>query len=64
MTLDENNYLFCGHGEQMFTVILCSLKKVLLSPNKNSHVCLAPSNRWRLGLTLYIMAPVTQSFQV
>lgn len=21
--MDENNHLFCGHGEQMFTVILC-----------------------------------------
>ena len=35
-----------------------------LPPNKNSHVCLAQSKLWRLGLTLYIMAPVTQPFQV
>ena len=25
--MDENNHLFCGHGEQMFTVILCSVEK-------------------------------------
>lgn len=64
MTLDENNHPFCGHGEQMFTVILCSEKKTPLPPNKNSHVCLATSELWRLGLTLYIMAPVTEPFQV
>lgn len=25
--MDENSLLFCGHGEQMFTVFLCSVKK-------------------------------------
>lgn len=37
MTLDENNHLFCGHGEQMFTVILCLVKKKgLFHPTKTA----------------------------
>lgn len=67
--MDENNHLFCGHGEQMFTVILCPVgrkkkKKRHLRPNTNSHVGLAWSEPWHLGLTLYITALVPQSFQV
>lgn len=38
--------------------LLGEKKKKPLPPNKNSHVCLAQSELWRLGLTLYIMAPV------
>lgn len=25
--MDEKNPLFCGHGEQMFTVILCPVER-------------------------------------
>lgn len=53
--MDENNLLFCGHGEQMFTILLCSVeKKKPLLPNTNSRVGLARSQPWHLGLTLYI----------
>lgn len=64
--MDENNHLFCGHGEQMFTVILCPVrrKKRHLRPNTNSHVVLAQSEPWHLGLTLYITTLVPQAFQV
>lgn len=37
--MDENNHLFCGHGEQMFTVILCPVgrgKKSLFDPTQTA----------------------------
>lgn len=57
--MDENSLLFCGHGEQMFTVFLCSVeKKKPLLPNTNSRVGLAWLEPWHLGLTLYITVPI------
>lgn len=54
MTVDENNHLFCGHGEQMFTVILCSVKKKKDSSTQHKQPRW-PGSIWALALGFYFI---------
>lgn len=64
--MDENNHLFCGHGEQMFTVILCSVgrkKKASLTQHKQPR-CPGSVRTLAFGSYFIYHGFILQAFQV